>query len=263
MPRAGTIGWVRFPYPDPAFTYTPASLKKAWHRLHAGDAEPYPHDARLLDAWIAFHAGDFERATRLGLELGLDGYAVANKAGCIHAVYLEKTGPRRRSRLLEVAERCEQQQEQQPGNAAAFYWHAYALGRYAQDISIVAALAQGVATRVRASLERTLELAPHHADAHTALGVYHAEIIDKVGALVAKLTYGANEAACLRHFRKALELNPHSAIARVEFANALIMLDADGKTAEAAALVQAAAAMEPHDAMEKLDIERAKRELGS
>lgn len=252
--------WSRFPYPDASYEYTPATLKKAWPRLHAGDAEPLPHEAELVKAWIAFHAGQFEQATQLGLELGMRGYAVANKAASMHAVYLEKSAVRRRSRLLDVAERCERQQAAEPGSPAGFYWHAYALGRYSQDISIVAALAEGMASKVRDSLEATLALAPRHADAHTAFGVYHAEIIAKMGALVARLTYGANRHDCIGHFRRAVELNPGSAIARIEFANGLIMLEHE-TTGEAAALMEAAAAMEAHDAMERLDIERARRAL--
>ena len=35
-------GWTKFPYPDKKFTYTAATLKKAWDSLHKGDAEPWP-----------------------------------------------------------------------------------------------------------------------------------------------------------------------------------------------------------------------------
>lgn len=255
------MAWAKFPYPDPAYVYTPARLKRAWPQLHLGDAEPFPQLPQVLEAWIAFHAGQFEEAAHKGLAAGVEGYAAAHKASCIHAVYLEGGVQKRRARLLEVAERCEEQQEQEPRNPAGFYWHAVALGRYAQDISVAAALAQGIAGRVRQSLERTLELAPRHADAHIALGVYHAEIIDKIGALVAKLTYGASRDAALRHFRAALEINVRSAIARIEYANALIMLDGGDKENEAALLCQQAASLEPHDAMEKLDIERARKKL--
>ncbi|MGZ5198765.1 MAG: hypothetical protein ACXWC4_03260 [Telluria sp.] len=255
------MSWAKFPYPDPAYAYTPASLRKAWARLHAGDAEPFPDASPVVDAWLAFHAGEFEDAAEKGLAAGIEGYAAANKSACIHAVYLERSVQTRRARLLEVAERCEEQQECDPRNAAGYYWHACALGRYAQDISIPSALAQGIAPRVRASLEKALELEPRHADAHVALGVFHAEIIDKVGGLVGKLTYGASRDAALRHFDTALQLNPRSAIARVEYANALIMLDGAGCEQHAVLLCQQAASLQPLDAMEKLDSERARKEV--
>jgi tetratricopeptide (TPR) repeat protein len=255
------MAWSKFPHPDPAFKYTAASLRKAWPRLHAGDAEAWPSDAAVVKAWIAFHAGEFESAERQGLDAGPPGYAVANKASCIHAVYLEKSRPDKRKRLLDVAQRCEQQQEQEPGNASAWYWHAYALGRYSQDISVLKALAEGIGTKVKDSLETALELAPRHADAHTALGVYHAEVISKIGSLIGGLTYGASADEAVRHFKAALALNPGSAIARVEYANGLIMLEGRKKAAEADALWREAAASAPHDAMERLDIELAKQAI--
>lgn len=255
--------WSSFPYRDARFEYTAATLKQAWRALHTGDAAPWPRSAALVAAWIDFHAGRFEQAARAGLAIGLAGYAVANKASCVHAVYLEKSPAARTARLLDVIERCEQQQAQQPDNAAGFYWHAYALGRHAQQLSVLKALAEGAGAKVKASLEATLALAPRHADAHIALGVYHAEVIDKTGALIARLTYGASAAAAIDHFERALALNPGSAIARVEYARALVMLDGRKQADAARALYRAAAALEAHDAMERLDIERACEELGA
>jgi tetratricopeptide (TPR) repeat protein len=255
------MAWTRFPYKDDAYVYTAASLKKAWARLHAGDAESMPKDPALVDAWLAFHAGDFEQAVRLGLEHGADGYAVANKAASMYATYLEKNEKKKIALFEEVAERCEEHQAEQPKNAAAWYWHAYALGRYAQGISVVKALSQGVGGKVRHSLDTTLKLAPKHADAHIALGAYHAEIIDKVGAMIGGLTYGAKKDEGLAHFRTALQLNPASAIARIEYANALVMLDGKKKMDEAVALYEEAAACAPADAMERLDVELAREEL--
>jgi tetratricopeptide (TPR) repeat protein len=255
------MAWSKFPHPDDAYVYTAASLKKAWARLHVGDAEPFPKDARLVEAWIAFHAGDFERATKLGLDVGVDGYSVAHKATCMYATYLEKSEKKKIATFEEVAERCERQQEEQPDNAAGYYWHAYALGRYAQGISVVKALAQGVGAKVKHSLDMTLKLAPRHADAHIAMGAYHSEIIDKVGAMIGGLTYGVKKEEGYKHFKKALELNPDSAIARIEYANALVMLDGKKKMDEAVGLYEAAAGCEPRDAMERLDVELAKEEL--
>ncbi|MCG2584416.1 hypothetical protein [Massilia sp. TS11] len=255
------MAWTKFPHPNAAFVHTAASLKKAWARLHAGDAEAFPKDAALVEAWIAFHAGEFEKAAKLGLDIGVDGYSVAHKATCIYATYLEKSEKKKIAMFEEVAERCERQQAEQPKNAAGYYWHAYALGRYSQGISVVKALAQGMAPKVRASLDTTIKLAPKHADAHIALGAFHSEIIDKVGAMIGGLTYGVKKDEGYKAFKKALELNPDSAIARIEYANALVMLDGEKKMKEAVALYEEAAALEPADAMECLDVALAKEEL--
>lgn len=260
--REARAAWARFPYPDPRFHYTGATLKTAWRALHAGDAEPWPRRAALVEAWIAYHAGDFEQAEKAGLALGVAGNAVANKAASMQAVYLDRGSETRCARLQTVVERCESQQATQPDNPAGFYWHAYALGRYAQEISVIEALARGIGGRVKASLDRTLALAPRHADAHIALGVYHAEIIDKTGTLIGRLSYGTSRDDAIARFEQALALNPRSAIARVEYARALVMLDGKAAMARAQALRREAASSLPEDATERLDVERARQESG-
>ena len=62
-------------------------------------------------------------------------------------------------------------------------------------------------------------------------------------------------------FKQALELNPDSAIARVEYANGLVMLEGDKRMKEAEKLYAEAAECKPLDAMERLDVEMAKAEL--
>lgn len=255
------MAWKKFPYPDKAYVYTAAALKKNWMRLHRGDCAPLPDDAAVLDAWRSYHAGEFGRAVEQGLACGLAGYAAANKAAAIYANYLESDDERKLALLLEVAQRCEEQQKKAPDCANAWYLHAYALGRYSQGISVAKALAQGLGGRIKHSLTRALELDPAHADAHIALGTYHAEVIDKVGALVGGLTYGAKKESGVEHFETALKLNPESAIARVEYANALVMMFGRAKMKDAERLYREAAACTPADAMERLDVELARAEV--
>jgi tetratricopeptide (TPR) repeat protein len=253
--------WAKFPYPDKSFHYTAATLKKSWDRLHKGDAEPFPKSADVVEAWIAFHAGDFQKAAQLGIAAGDDGITVASKAQAIYANYLEENEKRKLELFEEVAQRAEKLQARQPKNANAFYWQAYALGRYAQGISVAKALAQGIGGKVKAALETTIRLAPKHADAHIALGSYHAEVIDKVGAMIGGLTYGAKKDTALKMYKDAIKLNPASAIARIEYANGLVMLEGKKALKEAEKLYGEAAECEAADAMEKLDVELARAEL--
>ena len=253
--------WTAFPYDSAPCTHDAAALKKLWPRLHAGDAEPWPKDERVLAAWALFHAGDFQKACEAGLKAAAaGGTTVANKAQAIYANYLEKSEKTKLEMFLEVAERAQAQQATEPKNANAFYWQAYALGRYGQGISVTKALAQGLGGKVKGALETAIRLAPRHADAHIALGAFHAEVIDKVGKLLGR-TQGADAATGLAMFQQALKLNPTSAIAMVEYANGLVMLEGDKKMKQAEKLYADAAACEPLDAMERLDVEMAKAEL--
>ena len=214
-------------------------------------------DVRRRDV---FHAGQFQKAHDAGLKLGDAGLVVANKAQSIYANYLETSEKTKLAMFMEVAERAEAQAKADPKLASAHYWMAYALGRYSQGISVAKALTQGLGTKVKNALETTIALAPKHADAHIALGAFHAEVIDKVGKLLGK-TQGADTATGLKMFKEALALNPDSAIARVEYANGLVMLEGDKRMKEAEKLYAEAAECQPMDAMERLDVEMAKAEL--
>jgi hypothetical protein len=252
--------WTAFPYDAAEYRFDAASLKKKWARLHAGDAEPLPKDDKVLAAWALFHAGEFQKATEAGLKAGGAGITVANKAQAIYANYLEQNEKTKLALFQEVAERAEAQAAADPNNANAWYLAAYALGRYSQGISVAKALTQGLGSKVKGALETAIKLQPRHADAHIGLGTFHAEVIDKVGSLLGR-TQGASKDAGLAAFKTALKLNPDSAIAMVEYANGLVMLEGDKKMKEAEQLYADAAAFNAADAMERLDVEMAKAEL--
>ena len=252
--------WTAFPDAG-EFSWTPATLRNAWARLHAGDAEPFPDNDDVLAAWALFHNGEFQRAAEAGVKAGGDGITVANKATAIYANYLEKKEKARLELLLEVAERAKAQIAQDDRNPNAWYWQAYGLGRYSQGISVAKALAQGLGNRVKEALEKTIQLQPRHADAHVALGAFHAEVIDKVGTLIGGMTYGAKKETGLRLFRQGLEIHPASPIAMIEYANGLVMLEGEKKMKEATRLYEQAAATKPMDATERLDVALAKAEL--
>jgi len=254
------VYWTDFPYAGD-YVFDAASVHKNWARLHAGDAEPLPQDTRVLDAWALFHSGEFQKAMEMGLKIGGAGLTVANKSACIYATYLEKQERTRLNLYLDVVRRAETQAQENPDNVNAHYWQAYALNRYSQGISVAKALAQGLGTKVKNSLENVIKLEPHHADAHIALGAFHADVIDKVGSLIGNMTYGAKKDTGLALLQEALKLNFYSVIGMIEYANAMVMLDGEKMMKEATRLYQQAAQAEPMDAMERLDVEMAKVEL--
>jgi len=272
-----------FPYDMAPYSRIGPALHSAWPRLHKGDCEPFPDAAALKklvkahaalqpagslekaalalqDAWRAYHRGAFSEAMEAGIALGHLGTNVANKACNIYATYLETNEAAKLSWFQQSIARAEALQEAAPDIANAWYFHAQALGRYSQGISVTKALTQGLAGRVRHSLDRTLELEPNHAEAHIGLGAYHAEIVAKLGALVAGATYGAKSDAAVKHFETALRLLPHSAIARIEYANGLAAQFGRKRLNDAKRLYAEAADCVPADAMERLDVEAAKEE---
>ena len=276
--------WAAFPASATSFTYSGDALKKAWPKLHAGDCEPWPDDKRatallkaagksapkldavalaiaLQDAWRAFHAGDFKTAFDSGQALGPIGASVATKAIGIHATYLVSDTTGQLKRFEQAAAIAEAAIKALPGEANSHYRHAFALGRYSQGLSIAKALKQGIAGKVRDALDQALQLAPRHAEAHTALALYHAEIIGKIGAMIGGITYGAKASEATAHIKTALKLTPNSPIAHIEHGNLLLLLHGDKKEDEAATAYEIASQLKPLDAMEALDVAFAKSEL--
>jgi tetratricopeptide (TPR) repeat protein len=197
--------WSKFPHDQQAITYTGDALKKHWDALHKGDHEPYPKDAKLQDAWRHYHAGNFADAVDAGA-----GSVVAIRAMSIYATYLEKKDAAKIKLYQDAMEAADALRAREPKNLNAHYQYAYAAGRYSQSISILKALKEGYGGKIKSALETVLALDSKHAEAHTAMGAYHAEIIDKVGAMVGKLTYGASRDAAVEFDEKALKLSPQS-----------------------------------------------------
>lgn len=253
-----TSNWGAFPHADKAFRYPGSSLEEAWTELHRGDREPLTDNDDVLEAWRRFHAGDFAGAVALANESGLEAHAVANKASGIYADYLEEDEDTKVAIYQSGIRRAEEAIGKWEDDANAHYFHAFLLGRYSQSISIAEALARGIGGKVRKSLDRALSLSPDHAEAHTALGLYHAEIVNKVGKMVGRLTYGASAEKALEHFETALELTPEAPIAHIEYGNGLYLLFGDKRLDDSNAAYEKAAKIEPIDAMQKLDVEFAK-----
>jgi hypothetical protein len=281
---AAKSAWAAFPHDAKAYAYAGDALKKAWPQLHAGDCEPYPDAKRaaalikaagkaspkldadalaaaLQDAWRAFHRGDFKAAFDAGDKLGVVGASVAAKALGIHATYLVDDDGEKLKRFEQAAKIAEAAVKALPGEANSHYRHAFALGRYSQGLSIAKALKAGIAGKVRAALDQAVALAPKHAEAHTALALYHAEIIGKVGAMLGGLTYGAKASDAESHIRTALKLTPASPIAHIEHGNVLMLLHGEKQEDAAAEAYEKAARSKPHDAMEALDAAWARAQL--
>ena len=253
--------WKKFPHDNSGFKYEGDELRRSWERLHAGDCEIFPEQELLQQAWRCFHRGDFYQAVKLADEHGIEGHAAANKATGVYATYLESTESRQNDCFKAAINRAEKAIKAMPEDPNSHYFHAFNLGRYSQSISVVKALKQGLAGKIADSLHTALKLQPRHAEAHTALGMYHAEIINKVGKLIGGVTYGASEKEALKHFEAALKLTPLSPIAYMEYGNGLFLLYGDNRLDEVSELYEKASEMVPCDAMEKLDVESALAEF--
>jgi tetratricopeptide (TPR) repeat protein len=229
--------------------------------LHAGNLEPFPAEAAVQDAWRAYHEGRFEEAVNLGKAHGGLGLVPAAFAATIYAHYLEAEEDKKVAIFETAMDLAERATEAVPDNANAHYMLAVSRGRYSQFISMIEALSKGLAPKIRASAERCLELQPNHAEGHVTLAGWHAEIVDKVGGMLAGLSFGAKKDLAEEHFDRALALAPASPVPYIEKAAGLLLMFGESSRDDAMQLLQKAVTLEPADAMQALDIARARKTL--
>lgn len=244
---------------DQAFLHTldTDDLLSVWDNLHAADLADTP-EGGLLDAWLLFHNGDFSAAAKAGLELGSEGTPVVIRAIVAYTDYLCED----EDVCVELLEQAYLLGESHcDENPQCQFPTALAMGRYSQSISITKALSKGLGGKIKKILSAILENQPNHAEAHLAMAMYHAEIIDKVGSTLGSLTYGANGKTALKHVEQALELVPN-AINLIEAGNAILLLKGESKGMdEATAYYQQAAEVKPLDALQSLDVDFAQSQL--
>ena len=177
----------------------------------------------LEAARAAQDEGRFLEAARLGEALGTsDGYALAAESLAIHGYYI--AGEPEKEVLFERAMGlAEEAIRLDPANSEAHLQSAHSMGRYAQTIGAVKALARGYAEKVRKAIENALARDPEMAGAHLSLATWHAEIINGAG-LAARVVFGASRKRALSHYERALELAPDEKLAYLEYALGLLLL---------------------------------------
>ncbi|MGV6851259.1 MAG: hypothetical protein ACWA5R_03645 [bacterium] len=265
------------------------NLANDWPVIHRGDCEPFPdlswieqtrqscpeidselnthefssEDAAnmLQSAWLAYHQGRFGDAVELADQMGHIATTVKSKAAGIYTDYLEDDEQKQLSVYEQLALESETSALINPNHANNYYFQAFGFGRYSQGISIAKALTQGLGGKIRKSLDLTLELQPEHAEAHLALALYHAEVVDKIGRTMAKLTYGASANEAYKHFEQALNLCPDFPIVHIEYGNGLMLLEGDSALDKANEAYTTAAELKAIDAMSALDIDFARSEI--
>lgn len=241
------------------------NLHQRWPQLHQSDGEAWPQNQDAQQAWLLFHQGEFQSAVERGLAAGGAGWNAANKAQCFIARHLTEQESERMALLKAVADRASLQlldiSRPVSAQAQSHYWRGLALLHYCQGLNVAKALALGLSVQAKTHLELAVTLAPHHADAHLALASFHADLIDKVGPLIAQLSYGASAQAGLTLLSRAADLQVRSVMGLVEQARALLLLQGEVALAQANALYEQATRLRPLDAAERLEVELARAEL--
>lgn len=265
------------------FELTRTELRERWPRLHRRDAEPFPDAARIRavardlgrkvpeeprqiatamqDAWRAYHAGRLHDAYRMARAQGPYGYYLAERSWVAYTGTLAPEAMQ--LPLLEAAVRRIEAnpQRRSPVRLNAYWVQSLLLGQYSRHVSTSVARSKEVPDRVRSALDWVLEQEPDHAQAWINLGAYHAEIIQRIGWLLAKMTYGASAGAAVEAYRRGLRLAPGMAVGYGEAAMGLHRIDAAEYESRIEQYADTLRSLDPLDAEDYLEKRRSLRLL--
>ncbi|WP_425147844.1 hypothetical protein [Deinococcus sp.] len=214
--------------------------------------------ASAQEANALLDKGNWQAAAAMGVALGSsDGLSVAAKATTLGAGISDRSA--RQGMLEKAQEDANSAIKLNPNNADAYFELARADGRLAQLVGILESLP--LARDIKAALGKAIDLNPKMDEAYVALGLWHAELAAK-GSFVA-FAYGADGGQIAPNFNKAIALAPNVIIHRVEYANALLKLDANKNKAAAVAQLQKAVTLTPVTYWDKLDLKTAQDKLAA
>ena len=203
-------------------------------------------------ARAAYTQGRFVEAAELGEALGTsEGYALAANSLAIHGYYMaaEDEQPELFARAIRAADEAIRLD---PDNPEGYFQSAHAVGREAQTVGVMEALNRGYARRTREAAEEALRLDSEMAEAHLTLASWHAEIVNKMGGLVARVTYRATRRNALDYYEKALELAPDEIAVYLEYANGLLLLGRNRNREQARGLLLRGIEIPPKDAYDRI-----------
>ncbi|MDX1692748.1 MAG: hypothetical protein R3208_03215 [Ketobacteraceae bacterium] len=263
-----------------AFNYDKASLTSIWGRMHSIDQEPLPTAealaARLsrpgvdlqqaspaygddyaglsdaiLSAWVDFHNGAFRDAFETGKRCGPIACYVTYLAQNSYASYVAQ--PEEQAELfLEAAEGAKAAAACIPGDINSEYVYALNIGRYLESVSIARAISSGVAPAFKKSLEHCLALKPGHVPSLLAQGALFTQVIDAIGELAARVSFGATRKKVIAAYEQALQSPTPPPVVYLEYARNLRSLDPKNK-ARAQALLQQALELPVLDPLDVYD----------
>lgn len=207
----------------------------------------------LQSASAQLKSGKWQEAATAAAALNTaDGYALAAEATTQGASV--SADSQKKAMFQKAQDYAKKAIELNPNSAEAYFELARAQGRMAQYAGIMESL--GIAKDMKRNLDKAISLNPKLAGAYVALGLWNANLNSK--GFIATSATGANKNDVVPNFKKALALEPNNPTHRLEYVNAMLLLNASANKKFAVGQLEDAIRMPAADFWQKRDQDQAK-----
>lgn len=184
-----------------------------------GDFRPLAE--AIQQAWRLHYEGKYEASYKLGVQLGVAGSVPAIYSKLMYTTFMVHSSAEKLTLFREVAEKSEDSLQLTPDYDFGTFGLLYARVRILEQLGTSAALATGFLGSTQKSLKKLTERNPINSLYPTTLGGIQAGVVERVGSLIGRVTYGATEGRTIKHFQQALDLQENLPVIYNEFIVAL------------------------------------------
>lgn len=187
--------------------------------LAAGNATPLTE--AIQEVWRLHYQGQYQQSYELGMQLGAMGAVPAIYSKLIYATFMIQDSKEKLATFREVAQQSEALLPMTPGYDFAEFGLLYARVRILERLNTPAALATGFLGSTQTRLRKFTERNPQNGLYPTTLGGIQAGVVERVGSMIGRVTYGATATRTIERFEQALALESELPVIYNEYIVAL------------------------------------------
>lgn len=204
-------------------------------------------------AWRFHYEGKYEQSYQLGMQLGAAGTVPAIYSKLMYATFMVNTSAEKLALFREIADEAEQSLQLTPGYDFGEFGLLYARVRILERLGTTASLATGFLGSTQKSLKELSQRHPTNSLYPTTFAGIQAGVVERVGSLIGRITYGATESRTLEGFQEALELQANLPVIYNEFIVALSRINPKKYKSTIEGLSAQCLALTPYSAEEALN----------
>lgn len=207
----------------------------------------------LQKTWRYHYEGKYQQSYELGMQLGTAGMVPAIYSKLMYATFMVHSSAEKLAIFRDAAAEAEPLLELTPGYDFGDFGLLYARVRILERLGTTAALATGYLGSTQKKLKQLSERHPTNSLYPTTFAGIQAGVVERVGSLIGRITYGATEGRTLADFSEALELQSNLPVIYNEFIVALNRINPKKHKALIQDLSERCIALTPYSAEEALN----------